>query len=157
MKIYNLPTFSSMLEFLTMLVLSTGRLLKVSPVYTYIHIPSLLPNSTPSFSHRAALPIPSPQLQVLVDWNHQKIPFFSEPPALHAAHVSSTIPGSTRQVAPAAETRGHTQIMSAFGASTMLEGCFGEADAGAIDADPNSNPPRTMRAWTSKMTQQQWP
>ena len=32
MKIYNLPTFSSTLEFLTMLALSTGRLLKVSPV-----------------------------------------------------------------------------------------------------------------------------
>jgi nuclear GTP-binding protein len=32
MKIYNLPTFSSTLEFLTMLALSTGRLLKVSPL-----------------------------------------------------------------------------------------------------------------------------
>jgi nuclear GTP-binding protein len=32
MRIYNLPTFSSTLEFLTMLALSTGRLLKVSPV-----------------------------------------------------------------------------------------------------------------------------
>jgi nuclear GTP-binding protein len=30
MKIYNLPTFSSTLEFLTMLALNTGRLLKVS-------------------------------------------------------------------------------------------------------------------------------
>jgi nuclear GTP-binding protein len=29
MKIYNLPTFTSTLEFLTMLALSTGRLLKV--------------------------------------------------------------------------------------------------------------------------------
>jgi len=32
MKIYNLPTCSTTLEFLTMLVLSTGRLLKVSLV-----------------------------------------------------------------------------------------------------------------------------
>jgi nuclear GTP-binding protein len=31
MKIYDLPMFSSTLEFLTMLALSTGRLLKVSP------------------------------------------------------------------------------------------------------------------------------
>jgi hypothetical protein len=31
MKIYDLPTFSSTLEFLTMLALSTGRLLKASP------------------------------------------------------------------------------------------------------------------------------
>ena len=32
MKIYDLPTFSSTLEFLTMLALSTGRLLKASPI-----------------------------------------------------------------------------------------------------------------------------
>jgi len=31
MKIYDLPMFSSTLEFLTMLALSTGRLLKVGP------------------------------------------------------------------------------------------------------------------------------
>jgi hypothetical protein len=37
MKIYNLPTFSSMLEFLTMPVLNTGRLLKVSYVSIYPH------------------------------------------------------------------------------------------------------------------------
>ncbi|KAF8482406.1 hypothetical protein DFH94DRAFT_680484 [Russula ochroleuca] len=37
--------------------------------------------------------------QVLIDWNHQKITFFSEPPALHTAHISpSTIPGSGGQV-----------------------------------------------------------
>jgi len=32
MKIYKLPTFSLTLELLTMLVLSTGQLLKVSPI-----------------------------------------------------------------------------------------------------------------------------
>jgi hypothetical protein len=32
MKIYDLPTFSSTLEFLNMLALSTGRLLKASPI-----------------------------------------------------------------------------------------------------------------------------
>jgi hypothetical protein len=43
MKIYNLPTFSSTIEFLTMLALSTGRLLKV-------HLsPSLLNNSDTHF------------------------------------------------------------------------------------------------------------
>jgi nuclear GTP-binding protein len=77
---------------------------------------------------------------VLVDWNHQKIPFFSEPPALHAAHVPSTIPGSAGQVAPGAETTGHAQIVSTFGAPFMLEGLFGEADAEAMDADLDSNP-----------------
>jgi len=77
---------------------------------------------------------------VLVDWNHQKIPFFSVPPALHAAHVPSTIPGSGGQVAPGAETTGHAQIVSAFGAPFMLEGLFGEADAEAMDADPDSKP-----------------
>ena len=52
MKIYNHPTFSSMLGLLTMLALSTGRLLKVSPVYIYILIPSLLPDLSPLFLTR---------------------------------------------------------------------------------------------------------
>ncbi len=32
MKIYNLPTFNTAVEFLTMLALTTGRLLRVSPI-----------------------------------------------------------------------------------------------------------------------------
>jgi nuclear GTP-binding protein len=78
--------------------------------------------------------------QVLIDWNHQKIPFFSEPPALHAAHLPSTVPGSGGQVAPGAETTGHAQIVNAFGAPFVLEGLFGEADAEAMDAEPGSEP-----------------
>ena len=79
--------------------------------------------------------------QVLVDWNHHKIPFFSAPPALHAAHVPSTIPGlgpagSAQIVAPGAETTGNAQFVSALGAPFVLEGLFGEADAEAMmDAD----------------------
>ncbi|KAH9033771.1 P-loop containing nucleoside triphosphate hydrolase protein [Lactarius pseudohatsudake] len=95
MRIYNLPTFNTALEFLTMLALSTGRLLR---------------GGTPDILATAR--------QVLADWNHHKIPFFSEPPALHAAHVPSTIVG-------------------ALGAPFVLEGLFGEADAEAMmDAEP---------------------
>jgi hypothetical protein len=54
--------------------------------------------------------------------------------------VPATIPGSAGQVAPGAETTGHAQIVSAFGAPFMLEGLFGEVDAEAMDADPDSNP-----------------
>ena len=136
MKIYNLPMFSSTLEFLTMLALSTGRLLKVSPVSIFsplkLNALSFVQGGTPNTLSAAR--------QVLVDWNHQKIPFFSEPPTLHAAHLPSTIPGSGGQVAPGAETTGHAQIVSTFGAPFMLEGLFGEADAEAMDADPDSNP-----------------
>jgi nuclear GTP-binding protein len=75
---------------------------------------------------------------VLVDWNHHKIPFFSEPPALHSAHVPSTMPGAAQVVAPGAETTGNAQIVSALGAPFILEGLFGEADAEAMDAEPSS-------------------
>jgi nuclear GTP-binding protein len=64
--------------------------------------------------------------QALVDWSHRKIHFFSDAPALHAAHVPSTIPGSCSR--------------SAFGAPFILEGLFGEADAEAMVADPDSEP-----------------
>ncbi|KAF8465798.1 P-loop containing nucleoside triphosphate hydrolase protein [Russula ochroleuca] len=117
MKIYDLPLFSSTLEFLTMLSLSTGRLLK---------------GGTPDILAAAR--------HVLMDWNHQRIPFFSEPPELHAAHVPSTIPGSGGQVAPGAETTGQAQIVSALGTPFVLEGLFGEADAEAMDAEPDLEP-----------------
>ncbi|KAG6336431.1 hypothetical protein ID866_2674, partial [Astraeus odoratus] len=56
-RIYNLPEFSSTLEFLTMFALSSGRLLK---------------GGTPDVLSAAR--------QVLMDWNQQKIPYFSVPP-----------------------------------------------------------------------------
>jgi len=118
-----------------MLVLSTGRLLKASLVS--------LPSSLPSFKTYKTLSsgpsdILSATCQVLIDWNHQKIPFFSEPPALHAAHEPFTVPGSDGQVARDAEMTGHAQIVSAFGASFVLGGLFGEADAVAMDAKQDS-------------------
>ncbi|CAA7264538.1 unnamed protein product [Cyclocybe aegerita] len=51
-KIYNLPEFTSTLEFLTMLALSNGRLLK---------------GGTPDLNAAAR--------QILTDWNQQKIPY----------------------------------------------------------------------------------
>jgi nuclear GTP-binding protein len=79
MKIYDLPTFSSTLEFLTMLTLSTGRLLKVC-----LSSPKL---KKPFLSRRWHPDILSAARHVLIDWNHQKIPFFSELPALPATHI----------------------------------------------------------------------
>ncbi|KAF8490555.1 hypothetical protein F5888DRAFT_1867175 [Russula emetica] len=89
---------------------------------------------------------------VLIDWNHQKkiqskllcimtistVPFFSELPALHAAHIPSIIPGSGGQVAPGPETTGQALIVNALGAPFVLEGLIGEADTEAIDAEPDS-------------------
>ena len=57
---------------------------------------------------------------------------------LHTAHIPSTIPGSDGQIAPGAETTGQAQIVSNLGAPFVLEGLFGEADAEAMDAEPES-------------------
>lgn len=57
---------------------------------------------------------------------------------LHAAHIPSTVPGSGGQVAPGAETTGQAQIVNALSAPFVLEGLFGEADAEAMDAEPDS-------------------
>lgn len=57
---------------------------------------------------------------------------------MHATHIPSTIPGSGGQVAPGAETTGQAQIVNALGAPFVLEGLFGEADAEAMDAEPDS-------------------
>ncbi|KAH7912097.1 P-loop containing nucleoside triphosphate hydrolase protein [Hygrophoropsis aurantiaca] len=109
-KIYNLPDFQSTLEFLTMLALSSGRLLK---------------GGTPDILSAAR--------HVLMDWNHQKIPYFSVPPVIHPSSIPSTIPGMGETlIAPGAETVGQAQILIEFSKPFELAGLFGAADAGAF-------------------------
>ncbi|KAI0631838.1 hypothetical protein C8Q77DRAFT_1129408 [Trametes polyzona] len=111
-KLYNVEDFSSPLEFLTMVALTTGRLLK---------------GGTPDILAAAR--------QVLTDWNHQKIPYFSVPPTVHPSLVPSTVPGASNQVAPGAETVGQAQIVTEFAKPFTLDGLFGAADAGAFGGD----------------------
>ncbi|KAG1772037.1 P-loop containing nucleoside triphosphate hydrolase protein [Suillus occidentalis] len=100
-KLYNLPQFSSTLEFLTMLALNSGRLLK---------------GGTPDLLSAAR--------HVLMDWNHQKIPYFSVPPTIHPSSMPSATVG--------AETVGQAQILNSFSKPFELAGLFGTADAGAF-------------------------
>ncbi|KAI0033609.1 P-loop containing nucleoside triphosphate hydrolase protein [Vararia minispora EC-137] len=111
MKIYNLPEFTSTLEFLTMQALSTGKLSKAY-VLTAARV-------------------------VLGDWNHQKIPFYTQPPSVHPSQLPSTVTvDGTTQVAPGAEATGSAQILGAYSAPFTLAGLFGEADAAmATDQD----------------------
>lgn len=103
-KLYNLPQFSSTLEFLTMLALNSGRLLK---------------GGTPDLLSAAR--------HVLMDWNHQKIPYFSVPPTIHPSSMPSATTG--------AETVGQAQILNSFSKPFELAGLFGTADAGAFNED----------------------
>ena len=66
-KIYSLPDFNTTLEFLTMLALSSGRLLK---------------GGRPDLNSAAR--------QILMDWNQQKIPCCSQPPEVHPSLIPST-------------------------------------------------------------------
>lgn len=101
-KLYNVPQFSSTLEFLTMLALNSGRLLK---------------GGTPDLLSAAR--------HVLMDWNHQKIPYFSVPPTIHPSSMPSATTG--------AETVGLAQILNSFSKPFELAGLFGTADAGAFN------------------------
>ncbi|OBZ73354.1 Guanine nucleotide-binding protein-like 3 [Grifola frondosa] len=107
-KLYKLETIGSTLEFLTMIALTTGRLLK---------------GGTPDILAAAR--------HVLMDWNHQKIPYFTAPPVIHPSSMPSMVPGE-QVVAPGAESVGQAQIVSQFSQPFMLEGLFGVADAGAF-------------------------
>ncbi|KAF8491056.1 hypothetical protein F5888DRAFT_1866411 [Russula emetica] len=114
MKIYDLPTFSSTLEFLTILTpLSTGRILKV-PLFTSL-----------------------PLLQKLKK-SFLSLPFFSELPSLHAAHIPSTRPDSGGQVAPGAEMTGQAWIVNAPGAHSYWKACSVKPMLEAMDAEPDS-------------------
>ena len=97
-----------------MLALTTGRLLK---------------GGTPDINAAART--------VLMDWNHQKIPYYSVPPDVHPSLIPSTVvDGGARTVAPGAENVGQAQIVTEFAKPFTLAGLFGAADAGAFGGDP---------------------
>lgn len=77
---------------------------------------------------------------VLTDWNHQKIPYLSVPPAIHPSLIPSTIPSAAggnagAVIAPGAETVGQAQILTEFSKPFELAGLFGVADAGAFGSE----------------------
>ncbi|OAX39703.1 P-loop containing nucleoside triphosphate hydrolase protein [Rhizopogon vinicolor AM-OR11-026] len=112
-RLYNLPEFSSTLEFLTMLALSSGRLLKGGT-------PDLL----------------SAGRHILMDWNHQKIPYFSVPPTIHPSSMPSATAG--------AETVGQAQILNSLSKPFELAGLFGAVDEGAFNEDAQMQEEATM-------------
>lgn len=74
-----------------------------------------------------------------MDWNHQKIPYFSVPPAIHPSMIPSTTPNTAGGpattapvIAPGAETVGQAQILTQLSKPFELAGLFGAADAGAF-------------------------
>ncbi|KAF8882975.1 hypothetical protein BD779DRAFT_1647825 [Infundibulicybe gibba] len=111
-KIYNLPEFGTTLDFLAMLALTSGKLLK---------------GGTPDLNSAAR--------HVLTDWNQQKIPYFSIPPSIHPSSMPSLVSNSAATaptIAPGAELVGHSQILTSLSKPFELEGLFGVADAGAF-------------------------
>ena len=77
-KIYNLPEFA-------MLASSGGRLLKVKAGNTKTDSKKFYLVSRSVFNYD----LNSSARQVLNDWNQQKIPFFSDPPAIHPSLIPS--------------------------------------------------------------------
>ncbi len=106
-KLYNLPEFGNTLEFLTMLALITGRLLK---------------GGTPDVLASARV--------VVTDWNHHKIPYFTIPATIHP----SSLPAMTAsgEVAPGAEDVGQARIVTELGKAFELGALFQGADEGAF-------------------------
>lgn len=107
-RIYSLPNFTSTLEFLTMLALSSGRLHK---------------GGTPDLLAAART--------LLADWNAQKIPYYTNPPVVHPSSVPSAVAGGG--IAPGAEDVGQARIVEGgMSAPFSLAGLFGDADEGAF-------------------------
>ncbi|KIJ40334.1 hypothetical protein M422DRAFT_49248 [Sphaerobolus stellatus SS14] len=105
-RIYNLPAWSgaNIIDFLTMIALSTGRLLK---------------GGTPDLTSTAR--------QILVDWNTNKIPYFSVPPLIHPSSVPNLdVPG--------AENVGEAMIVGAFGEAFDVAG-GGDEDMGGEEGE----------------------
>ncbi|KAI0692600.1 P-loop containing nucleoside triphosphate hydrolase protein [Cytidiella melzeri] len=113
MKIYSLPHIGPTIEFLTMLALTTGRLLK---------------GGTPDILAAARV--------VLQDWNNHKIPYFSVPPMVHPSSLPAMT--STGQVAPGAEEVGQARILTELSKPFELGALFQGADEGAFGDNPDA-------------------
>lgn len=66
-----------------MMALSSGRLLKVSRMLI-LEISSFI-----SYRKGGTPDILGAARHVLQDWNHQKIPYYSEPPTVHPSQIPS--------------------------------------------------------------------
>ncbi|KAH8828059.1 P-loop containing nucleoside triphosphate hydrolase protein [Flagelloscypha sp. PMI_526] len=104
------------LEFLTMVALTGGRLLK---------------GGTPDIIAAAR--------QIIQDWNQHKIPFWSTPPTIHpsmvagSSNVSKLKDSTADRLVPGAEDIGNAAIKTSFAPAFRLEGLFNSADASALD------------------------
>lgn len=96
------PPFHNAADFLTMVALTTGR---------------LGPGGVPDLTAAAT--------QVLRDWNSSKIPYYSEPPAIHPSQVPSAAPG--------AENVGEMKIVDAWKPAFDLGDLYGGADRVTFD------------------------
>lgn len=121
-KIYKLPHVEETLEFLTMVALTTGRLLK---------------GGAPDVLAAAR--------QVLTDWNHEKIPYMSVPPTTHVSSIPSTVRnGGDRIIAPGAENVGQAKIVTELSKPFALQGIFSDADQGAFDTEMGNTEESSM-------------
>jgi len=104
-NIYKLPPdspFHDAVEFLTMVALTTGR---------------LGPGGVPDITAAAT--------QVMRDWNSSKIPYSSEPPAIHPSQIPSAAPG--------AENVGDMKVVDAWKPAFNLGDLYGGADRVTFD------------------------
>jgi nuclear GTP-binding protein len=103
--IYKLPPdspFRDAAEFLTMVALTTGRLGSGG-------VPDLAAAAT----------------QVMRDWNNSKIPYYTEPPAIHPSQMPSAAPG--------AENVGEMKVVNAWKPAFDLGDLYGGADRVTLD------------------------
>ena len=104
-SIYKLPPdtpFHNATDFLTMVALTAGRLGSGG-------VPDLAAAAT----------------QVMRDWNNSKIPYFTEPPAVHPSQMPSAAPG--------ADNVGEMKIVNAWKPEFDLGGLYGGADKVTFD------------------------
>ena len=91
--------------------------------------------------------------QVITDWNHHKIPYFSIPPSIHPSSIPSVVPNTNTAevvIAPGAENVGQAQILGELGKPFELEGLFGSADARAFECGDEDEEMMDRQEWDGK-------
>ncbi|CEL52408.1 Guanine nucleotide-binding protein-like 3 homolog OS=Caenorhabditis elegans GN=nst-1 PE=3 SV=1 [Rhizoctonia solani AG-1 IB] len=109
-RLYTIPAFQNVTEFLAMIAMSRGRLTK-----------------------GGAADLKAAGKSILHDWNTGRIPYHSTPPAVHPSSRPSVVAEGNQITG--AEDVGEAKIVSQFGEAFDLNALFRDADAAVLGGD----------------------
>jgi nuclear GTP-binding protein len=137
-KLYSVPQFKNVTEFLVAVALTRGRLGKVSCLLEKTNLPPLHHADGRDWTQGGVPDLPAAATMILRDWNAGKIPYHTSPPVRHPSTQTSAVRPATSD-GEGMEVDGAVNdgdaILSGLGAAFDLEGLFAGMGEGGVLKD----------------------